>query len=70
MSVQSDSATSPLAQALSEYIARAAGRPLPPAVTEKTRHHVLDTLAAIISGCRLKAGKLATSYVVRFASTP
>ncbi len=70
MSVQSDSATSPLAQTLSEYIAGAAGRPLPPAVTEKTRHHVLDTLAAIISGSRLKAGKLATGYVARFAGTP
>src|SRR6266705_2332771 len=70
MSVQSDSATSPLAQTLSEYIAGAAGRPLPPAVVEKTRHHVLDTLAAIISGSRLKAGKLATGYVARFAGTP
>ena len=70
MSVQSDSATSPLAQTLSEYIAGAAGRPLPPAVAEKTRHHVLDTLAAIISGSRLKAGKLATGYVARFAGTP
>src|SRR3977135_915740 len=70
MSVQSDSATSPLAQRLSEYIAGAAGRPLPPAVAEKPRHHVLDTLAAIISGSRLKAGKLATGYVARFAGTP
>src|SRR3954466_3401235 len=70
MSVQSDNTTSPLAQALSEYIAGAAGRPLPPAVTEKTRHHVLDTLAAIISGSRLKAGKLAAGYVARFAGTP
>ena len=68
MSVQSDSATSPLARTLSEYIA--ADRPLPPAVAEKTRHHVLDTLAAIISGSRLKAGKRATAYVARFAGTP
>jgi 2-methylcitrate dehydratase PrpD len=70
MSVQSNSATSPLARALSEYITGAADRPLPPAVAEKTRHHVLDTLAAIISGSRLKAGKLATGYVARFAGTP
>jgi 2-methylcitrate dehydratase PrpD len=70
MSVQSDSAISPLAQKLSEYIAGAADRPLPAAVAEKTRHHVLDTLAAIISGSRLKAGKLATGYVARFAGTP
>src|SRR3954465_10444989 len=70
MSVQSDSAISPLAQTLSEYIASAAGRPLLPVVAEKTRHHVLDTLAAIISGSRLKAGKLAAGYVARFAGTP
>src|SRR6266446_1119372 len=70
MSVQSNSAISPLALALSEYIAGTADRPLPPAATEKTRHHVLDTLAAIISGSRLKAGKLATGYVARFAGTP
>src|SRR5215813_13760092 len=70
MSVQSDSATSPLAQTLSEYIAGAADRQLPPAVVEKSRHHVLDTLAAILSGSRLKAGKLATGYVARFAGTP
>src|SRR5262249_24170274 len=70
MSVQSNSATSPLAQRLSEYIAGAGDRPLPGAVAEKTRHHVLDTLAAIISGSRLKAGKRAAGYVERFAGTP
>src|SRR5262245_25884209 len=70
MSVQSDSAISPLAQKLSEYIAGAADRPLPSAVAEKTRHHVLDTLAAIISGSRLKAGKRAAGYVARFTGTP
>src|SRR2546429_704505 len=70
MSVKPDSAPPQLAQTLSEYITGPAGRPLPPAVAEKTRHHVLDTLAAIISGSRLKAGKLATAYVVRFAGTP
>src|SRR5215831_13809553 len=68
--VQSDSAISPLAEKLSEYIAGAADRVLPAAVTEKTRHHVLDTLAAIISGSRLKAGKRAAGYVARFAGTP
>ena len=70
MTVQSDSATSPLAKSLSEYIASAADRSLPGAVAEKTRHHVLDTLAAMISGSRLKAGKRAAGYVARFAGTP
>ena len=65
MSVQSDSAISPVIAALSDYIAGAADRPLPPAVAEKTRHHILDTLAAILSGSRLRAGKLAAGYVAR-----
>ena len=43
--------------ALSAYIAAALRRPLPPAVVEKTKHHVLDTIAAIVSGSRLAPGK-------------
>jgi 2-methylcitrate dehydratase PrpD len=38
-------------------------RPLPPEVAEKTKHHVLDTLAAMISGSRLLPGRKAISYV-------
>jgi 2-methylcitrate dehydratase PrpD len=37
-------------------------RPLPPAVAEKTKHHLLDTLAAMISGSRLPPGKKAISF--------
>src|SRR5690348_4836935 len=49
-------------QRLSEYIAGALRRPLPPAVAEKTKHHLLDTLAAMISGSRLPPGKKAISF--------
>jgi 2-methylcitrate dehydratase PrpD len=55
---------------LSDYIARACDQPLPPAVAEKTRHHILDTIAAMLSGSRLRAGKLAAAYVGRFAHSP
>jgi 2-methylcitrate dehydratase PrpD len=48
---------------LSAYVAEALGRPLPPAVAEKARQHILDTLAAMISGTRLKPGRLAIEYV-------
>ena len=41
---------SPLMKTVSEYIAGALKRPLPEAVLEKTKHHVLDTLAAMVSG--------------------
>jgi 2-methylcitrate dehydratase PrpD len=47
---------------LSRYIAGAARRPLPKEVVEKTKHHVLDTLAAMVSGSRLLPGKKAISY--------
>src|SRR5436309_4866584 len=57
---------SPVMQALSAYIVRALRRPLPPAVLEKTKHHRLDTLAAMLSGSRLPPGKKAIS----FAKTP
>jgi 2-methylcitrate dehydratase PrpD len=53
---------SPVMREVSEYIAKALRRPLPPAVVEKTKHHVLDTIAAMISGSRLEPGRKAISY--------
>jgi 2-methylcitrate dehydratase PrpD len=49
-------------QRLSAYIAQARKQRLPPAVAEKTKHHVLDTIAAMVSGSRLPPGKKAISY--------
>lgn len=63
MSRQSPSQISPVMNQLSAYIAAAARRPLPAAVVEKTKHHVLDTIAAMVSGSRLKPGKKAIAYV-------
>jgi 2-methylcitrate dehydratase PrpD len=54
---------SPLMTQLAAYIACAAKKPLPKAVIEKTKHHVLDTLAAMVSGSRLLPGIKAISYV-------
>src|SRR5258705_10844847 len=67
MNIQSNTTVSAEMRLLSEYIAGAADRALPPAVAEKTRHHLLDTLAAILSGSRLRAGKLAAGYAARVA---
>ena len=50
-------------QQLSAYVASALRKPLPKAVTEKTKHHLLDTLAAMVSGSRLLPGRTAISYV-------
>ncbi len=53
---------SPAMGALSAYIAGAPEQPLPPAVVGKARQHILDTAAAMISGTRLRPGKLAIGY--------
>ena len=56
---------SAVAVRLSEYIAGARDLDLPPPVVTKTKQHILDTLAAIISGSRLRAGRLAAGFVQR-----
>jgi 2-methylcitrate dehydratase PrpD len=48
--------------ALSAYMSRAGERALPDAVVEKTKHHVLDTLAAMISGADLPPGRAALKF--------
>ena len=60
---------SPLTARLSSYIAAARRTALPPAVVEKTKHHLLDTLAAMISGSRLAPGEIAVSYVRSLGGT-
>jgi 2-methylcitrate dehydratase PrpD len=48
---------------LSAYIASALRRPLPAPVVVKTKHHILDTIAAMLSGSRLTPGRKAIAYV-------
>ena len=55
---------------LTEYMAAALDRPLPIEVVEKAKHHIVDTLAAMVSGSRLKPGVLAISYVRGQGGTP
>jgi len=51
--------------ALSRYMAAARERPLPAEVIAHTKHHVLDTFAAMVSGTKLLPGQAA----LRFAAT-
>ena len=60
---------SPVMQRLSAYIAQALRKPLPAAVVEKTKHHLLDTIAAMLSGSRLPPGKKASSFVKTLGGT-
>ncbi len=63
MSQKPEAQISPVMRELSVYIAAALGKPLPSTVVEKTKHHILDTIAAMVSGSRLKPGKKAIGYV-------
>lgn len=60
---KSTSDISPLMRKLSAYIAQAARRPLPAAVSERAKHHLLDTLAAMVSGSPLLPGRRAIEYI-------
>jgi 2-methylcitrate dehydratase PrpD len=55
-------APSPVIMKLGAYMSEAAGRALPEEVTEKTKHHILDTLAAMVSGTQLPPGKVALQF--------
>src|SRR6516162_568039 len=52
----------PVMAALSHYMGAARERALPDEVAEKTKHHVLDTFAAMISGSHLLPGHAAIQF--------
>ena len=51
-----------ITQQLSEYVAAASGRNLPPEVAAKAKHHILDTIGAMVSGSKLRPGRLAIKH--------
>src|SRR5687767_11281628 len=60
---------SPLMRMVSIYIAEATRRPLPPDAVEATKQHLLDTLAAMVSGSTLLPGIKAIQYVKTLGGT-
>lgn len=47
---------------LSTYMSEASSRALPDEVVERTKHHILDTFAAMISGSELPPGRAALEF--------
>jgi 2-methylcitrate dehydratase PrpD len=70
MKRQAVTGISPEMRALSAYIARAARKPLPAPVLERAKIHCADTLAAMLSGSRLEAGRKAAEYVKQLGGKP
>jgi 2-methylcitrate dehydratase PrpD len=56
-------AASDITGTLARYMVAARDRALPSAVVQAAKHRILDTLAAIVSGARLKPGEMAIRYV-------
>jgi 2-methylcitrate dehydratase PrpD len=50
-------------QVLAEHVAGSASRPIPDEIVERAKLHLVDTIAAMISGTRLPAGQVAIPYV-------
>ncbi|NBR29734.1 MAG: MmgE/PrpD family protein, partial [Betaproteobacteria bacterium] len=70
MAAKKKAAVSPLMKKLSTYIAGAVKKSPPAKVVEKTKHHILDTLAAMVSGAKLKPGRVTLSYAKTLGGKP
>ena len=70
MAAKKKTAVSPLMTKLSTYIAGAVKKSPPKHVVEKTKHHILDTLAAMVSGAKLKPGRITLSYAKTLGGKP
>ncbi|MBV9565028.1 MAG: MmgE/PrpD family protein [Bradyrhizobium sp.] len=53
----------PIMTALSTYMSAALTRPLPDEVAEQAKYHLVDTVAAMISGSELPPGQAAQRYI-------
>jgi len=53
---------SPVMEKLSAFMAEARNRALPDTVVQETEHHILDTIAAMVSGSELPPGRMAIQF--------
>ena len=60
----------PIRDLIARTLAEAGARPLTPEVAEKARHHLLDTIAAMVSGSALGPGRMALSYGAKYGGRP
>jgi 2-methylcitrate dehydratase PrpD len=62
--------TTSITPELIRYMAKAPTTPVPPQVVAKAKHHILDTLAAMVSGTTIKPGQFALQYVEQLGGKP
>jgi 2-methylcitrate dehydratase PrpD len=61
--------TESVTASVASYIAAARDRALPSEVLEKTKQHVIDSVAAIVSGARLKPGMFGARFAMSLGGT-
>jgi 2-methylcitrate dehydratase PrpD len=61
---------SPVMSKLSTYMSEAGSRALPEQVVQETKYHILDTLAAMISGSELPPGRQALRFARAYSGQP
>lgn len=66
--------TQPSAQSvigrLAGYMSHAASAPLPDEAVKKTKEHVLDTIASMVSGVNLPPGRMALKFAAAYGGSP
>ena len=55
---------------LCEYMAQSRTASVPGDVAQKAKHHILDTIGAMVSGTTLEPGRLAIKYADMQGGTP
>ena len=55
--------------ALYSYIAEATSREIPADVAAKAKHHILDSIASMVSGAHLEPGRMAINYARSLGGT-
>ena len=68
--LMSAAAATDLTGELARYMVRAREQTLPANVELECKHHILDTLGAMVSGSRLKAGEMAIAYIKAQGGVP
>ncbi|GFG55282.1 hypothetical protein CQY20_14765 [Mycolicibacterium agri] len=56
---------SPQTRQLADHVSAALQTPLPANVVRKTKHHIIDTIAAMVSGAQLPPGRRGLAYVAQ-----
>jgi hypothetical protein len=67
---QAEAAAADLTGRVARYMAGARQQPLPADELRETKHRVLDTVAAMVSGARLKPGEMAIRFARAQGGTP